>query len=499
MDKQLKQEIALIGSNPFWPSANGILRAHDDTLLEQGGGNGIWIYDKLEKDDAVFSDLQKRKLAVIGRPWSITPASDTPADQNVAEQIEQQLQKLPFNKICLGLLDAVLKGFAVGEIVWNVDNNQIIPRKILMRDQRRFHFNERSELLLITWNNLYPGEPVPDRKFIVHRHGAKDDNPYGIGLGSALFWPVYFKQHGTQFWAAYLERFGQPGLIGKTPEGTPESERKLFLAILQDFAQETHMVIPEDYAVDLLEAGKSGGGTVSFEGFCQYNDNRITRIILGDGDLNSGRGGGALAAAAIIRNEVRLELVQADADLLADTLNESLLTWMTEFNFPGTTPPRIKWDVTLPEDLKAKAERDLIICNMGFEPDPEYINRTYDGAWRKKPAVPPTIKPDSGARGDSASAEELPALYTEGDPANRASVGQSAIDAIHPPDDLLQKAMDVLLQPVMDKLQNGSTPDEIVDWLPTVYPQMNRDELSAILARALFVSRLWGAVSAQSS
>ncbi|MBF0096244.1 MAG: DUF935 family protein [Magnetococcales bacterium] len=498
MDSRLKKEVAAIGNNVYWPAAAGILRPHDDTLLQEGGSLGLWIYDNLERDDAVSSDLQKRKLAVIGRPWAVEPASDAAADQEAAEMIGEQLKKLPFNKICLGLLDAILKGFSVGEILWKVDGKRIVPRKILMRDQRRFYFNAQSELLLISWNNLYPGEAVPERKFIVHRYGAKDDNPYGVGLGSILFWPVYFKQNGARFWSTYLDRFGNPALIGRLPSST-EEERARFLAILRDFSQETNIVLPEGYEIELLQAAATGGGTLSHEAFCKYNDNRITRTILGDGDANSGRGGGAMAAAAIIRNEVRLELVQADADLLADTLNESLLTWITDFNFPNANPPRIKWDVTLPEDLKAKAERDKILYDMGYKPDLEYINRTYDGAWSERPvtATPPVSAATTDGTTASTPENELPSAFAEPSPDSALQAAQAVVDAATPPDDLLQEALAPIIQPILDRLQDGATPQEMMGWLASTYPQMDTSQMTELLARAFFAAETWGRLNGQ--
>ncbi|WP_227657693.1 DUF935 domain-containing protein [Candidatus Magnetaquicoccus inordinatus] len=499
MDGKLKKEIAPIGGNIHWPAVAGILRPHDETLLQEGGSLGLWIYDKLEQDDAVASDLQKRKLAVIGRPWAVEPASEAAPDQKAAELVERLLQKLPFNKICLGLLDAILKGFSVGEIIWETDGKFIVPRKILMRDQRRFYFNERSELLLVSWNNFYPGDTVPAKKFIVHRYGAKDDNPYGVGLGSILFWPVYFKQNGARFWSTFLDRFGNPALIGRLPNGT-EEERARFLAILRDFSQETNIVLPEGYEIELLEAAKAGGGTLSHEAFCKYNDNRITRTILGDGEANSGRGGGALAAAAIIRNEVRLELVQADADLLADTLNESLLTWITDFNFPNAIPPHIKWDVALPEDLKARAERDKIIHDMGFKPDLEYINRTYDDAWSERPTT--TLSAQESATGGTVAPTatgDQPGAFAETAPSSKLQDPQTVVDAAIPPDDLLQKALAAIVQPILDRLQDGATPQEIMGWLAATYPQMDTSQMTELLARAFFAAETWGRLNGQGS
>ncbi|MBF0424812.1 MAG: DUF935 family protein [Magnetococcales bacterium] len=508
MRAAMRQELAQLGQNPFWPATNGVLRSHDTTLLRYGGAQGIWAYDLLEMDDAVHANLQKRKLAVVGRPWNVEAASEETKDQAAAEAIEKILHALPFDRICGNLLDAILKGFAVAEVVWEARDRLIIPQKILSRDQRRFHFDLESQPLLATWENIYPGIAVPERKFIVHRYGAKDENPYGLGLGAQLYWPVWFKEHVNEFWSTFLDRFGNPGLVAKYPAGTDPAQQRELLEALKNWGQETAISVPDSMLIELIEAGK-GGGADSYFQFCTYQDNRISRIVLGETDVSGKQSGGAIAAAAIIRNEVRLELVQADASLLADTLNNTLIAWLCDFNFPNVTPPRIKWDVTLPEDLKTKAQRDLILTQMGYEPDLEYINRTYDGAWRKRAAPTPQMavgeppKPGMETGGNPqieglpndtgvSVAEMLPSLYAEA--GTEAVIRDAArLEALIPDAAALQAASEAMFEPILARLQTGATPAEILGWLAETWPQMDFGVLEGMLDQAaLSALRLGG-------
>ena len=62
---------------------------------------------------------------------------------------------------------------------------------MVKRTHRRFVYvqddDQAPELRLLTRADMQRGVPVPDRKFIVHRVNAEDDNPYGIGLGLQLY------------------------------------------------------------------------------------------------------------------------------------------------------------------------------------------------------------------------------------------------------------------------------------------------------------------------
>lgn len=93
----------------------------------------------------------------------------------------------------------------------------------------------------------------------------------------------------------------------------------------------------------------------------------------------SGLGGGGQAS---VHNSVRKELSQADADLLSDTLNNTLVRWIVELNLPNALPPRVYRDFSEPVDMKARAERDQIVATMsGLKPSVKYIQETYGGEW----------------------------------------------------------------------------------------------------------------------
>lgn len=133
---------------------------------------------------------------------------------------------------------------------------------------------------------------------------------------------------------------------------------------------------PEGMAIELLEAKRSTAG--SHEAFCRYLDEQIGLIILDDAP-GAKDSGGALASAAILRNEVRLELVAADADLLSATLNQTLLTWITELNVLDALPPTVWRDVKPAEDLKARSERDKNLASLGYRPTRKHVQEVYGG------------------------------------------------------------------------------------------------------------------------
>jgi phage gp29-like protein len=443
-------EIATVEKDITFLAFQGILRPQDDTLETRGSGKTYKIYDEIERDCHAYGLLQKRKLAVIARPWQVDPASEDPLDVKAADMVRAALQAIGvpdendpgeqvvvasnFDLVCYNLLDAILKGFAVGEIMWAYDKRlkQIVIREIRPRNQRRFNFDKEYKLRLKTWAQLIPGEEIPPRKFIVHTFGAKDGSPYGLGLGTRLFWAGYFKRKNTTFWLTFLDKFASPTAVGKYPTGTSTTDQDKLLAALCAIAHDAGVTVPDGMVIELLEATRSG--TASYEAFCRYMDEEMTFAVLGESPGSKGSGG-ALASAAIAREEVRLELVQADSDLLSATLNATLSPWLTAYNCPGARPPKIWRQVKKPEDLKERSERDKNVASIGFRPTQAAIEEAYGGEWEPVAPIGAGLAETAPAKITGKPAGQVPTDFaetdTERDPlaAETAQLGKRAAPA----------------------------------------------------------------------
>lgn len=309
----------------------------DDTLAARGGVKGLKIYDEIERDTHAWAVLQKRKYELIGREWLVDPASDDDGDIEVAEFIRDTLGRLPFDRICLDLMDATLKGFSVCEIVWQERDGKIIPAEIVSLDQRRFIFDADWRLRLLTREDMIGGEPVPDRKFIVHRFNVKGNNPYGLGLGSILFWPVLFKRQGYSFWLKFLEKYASPTPYAEAPTLLPKQQRDL-LSALERISQGSAITVPIGTKLNFLEATRAA--PASYETFARYWDEQISETVLGE-TLSTNIGSVGSQAAAQVHTEGKSQIIDADGDLLSDTLDNTLIKWLVEFNFPGRANPRV--------------------------------------------------------------------------------------------------------------------------------------------------------------
>ena len=517
--KILTSESAPRAKNPHEHLYMGILPT-DDALLRTKGAGDVDFYRALVSDDAVFSCLQKRTLAQISRPWSIIPAAGVEADGEIADILTQALTRARINATVEGLMEALITGFSVFEIVWAYEDGHWLPARFIGRDPSRFVWAETETtgqygLHLRTRAEMIRGEPVPPMKFIVHHARTRDGNPNGESLGRQLYWPVYFKKRAVIAWNKLNDRFGSPTPWGRYPRNASAEEKTTLAAALAAFSNDGYIATPEGTMIELLASSMTGNVTSQRE-LCNYMDDAIAAIILGKERVQNN--GGAQAAAAIEREAVRLELVRADAELICDTLTSTVIAWACELN--GWPPHQFTRPVTPNIDRESESRADATIASMGYRLSLDAVREKYGEGWDEYDphahASPPSAvchKPPSQREvappkavtegGRPRGALDAPKSHAAdaGTPADPAASFAAATVNAHPIDRILATAVgdwrDVirpLADPALDLIDRaraeGWPVDKIVSALAALPADMNAAPLAERLARATLTARI---------
>ena len=277
-----------------------------------------------------------------------------------------------------------LTGYKPSEIMWDASEGDVWISEFRGRRPSRFVFGMDYALRMLTPSNMIDGEPVPDRKFVCLSYGGHDHNPYGLGLGYQLYWPVWFKKNGVRFWMTFAEKFGSPTAVGKYPSGTSDPDKDTLLAALSAIQQQTGIRIPDTMSIELLEAKRAGDA--SYETLCDYMDRCIAKVVLGQtltSEAGGSKGEGSYALGKV-HDAVRGDILKADADLQCECNNRTVVKWLVDYNFPVSgrgAYPKV-YRRTEPEaDLKPLAERDkILLVDMGLAKRvPEsYIEDAYN-------------------------------------------------------------------------------------------------------------------------
>lgn len=408
LPSNLTSEVASIKRDPYLPYLYGDrLEPRDETLINRGKGGSVRayeIYSDIIKDCHASAILQKRWMEVIGREWDVSPATDSRADKKAADLCRDILQNLAtrsqqvessketeitigggFDATCLDLLPAILNGFAVSEIIWEQDGQIIRPAEIIQRDVRRFSFGigERGyKLRLLTQDNLFDGEPIPPRKMIIHRFnsGGMTSDPYGLGLGTRLFYPTFFKRNTVKFWLIFADKHGSPTAVIKHPQNANEAQKATYRKALRAIAQDAGILLPENVAVEFLEASRSSSINC-YSDLVNFCNTEMSKAVLGETGSTDQSSGGGSRARDEVGNSVRIAIAKFDADLLSDTLNRTLLTWITRLNFGDDVAPPKVWrkfpELEEKEDLNGRIGRDKQLFDLGFKITKEKVDQVY--------------------------------------------------------------------------------------------------------------------------
>lgn len=491
--KPVLNEIATVNRDPLFMDYIGrTLLNPDKTLKSEGGGKGIELYEDLMRDPEIRQAMQTRRLAITGREWEVIPVSDRRQDQKIAEFVTKALKRCNFDNSRKALLSAIVLGFKVAEIIWEYAEGSIWIKQIIGKPSRRFTFDLQNNLRMLTIKNMIEGEELPQRKFQVFSWGSDNGSPFGFGLGSSLYWLDWFGKNSLKFWMIFADKFGSPTAIGKYPPGTQKDQQDALMSALEAIQQESAIKIPDTMVIELLEAARTGS-VDTYERLCNYLDTKKTKLILGQ-TLTSEVGDKGSYAASQTHNDVRKEIVKADADELCESLNGQLIKWLVDYNFPGVTEyPQVWVRTEDEEDLKPLAERDQILVNIGVPVTKKYFYDTY-GIPEPKEGEETVSAPNVGA--GLKPAQGIDQQFAEGKP---FTPDQQAIEDLkNSTVENWEEMLQPMIEPIMQMIEDSSTLDEVKAKIMEAYGIMDDSKVADLLAKAMFNADAFGRLNAGS-
>jgi len=316
-----------------------------------------------EKDGHLASVLQTRKLAVIGLPRKMLPYGDDPADLEAAELVDELLEGLDLDDVLLDLLDAVAQGYSIAEIVWEL-GARWRPVAVEHVAPGRFAWDLGLPRLL-TDAEPSKGQQLAGNKFVVHVHKARSGVPYRGGCMRPAAWLYLFKNYALKDWVQFVEIFGHPLRLGKYDPAASKEDRDALLAAVQSIGTDAAGVIANTTSIDFPSGTGSGTGSVDlYDKLLDYLDRGLSKIVLGQTLTTDTSGSTGTYAAGSVHNQVRRDLLEADARALARTVQRDLIRPLVGFNLGWERTdrlPRLEFDVSEPEDLKALADTYAVL------------------------------------------------------------------------------------------------------------------------------------------
>ena len=456
----------------------GLLQAlpNPDAVLRRLGRRQD-AFDRMLYDAHVMGEMRSIRAGLLGVPWRVVPGDESRAAARAADLARDVFSRPPapgaaWEDVMWTIAGAVFRGYAVHEVVATTDGRFTVPAEVVDRPQRRFVFDQAgNDLRLLTRSHPMDGEAVPETTYLVTRHMATYDNPYGVAVLSGVYWPWRFKYSGFQYFERLARRFGMPWPVGHHAGGPDRAAEMadLLMKMLRDGVAAVHT----DEKVELLSI--TGQGRSAQERLISTCNREMSKALTSQTLATEIEGEGSRAASETHR-EREQAVSKADRALVSRTLTE-LCGWLTAWNFPDRVPaPAVEF-----YDEPTAREGWARVLNIARG----YLRIPAAEAYERLNIRPPVAGEDLL---DAASGGADPGGMEFG--RGRRGALSAVIEAID--GDEWRDLAEPLVGPILRRA--AADPEATMADLAALYPDMDADALEERLARLLFVADLWSRV-----
>jgi phage gp29-like protein len=141
-----------------------------------------------------------------------------------------------------------------------------------------------------------------------------------------------YKNLPLRDWLSCSEKFGMPGIVGRTDATLDSPEWNEFAAAIKDFSQDWSAVFNRSNSIELIEPKNQGEGM--FASLVDKMDRAMTALWRG-GDLSTMSVRNA-AGASLQQNEADI-LEMDDAQMISETLTTQVSRYVLQYHF-GDAP-----------------------------------------------------------------------------------------------------------------------------------------------------------------
>ena len=377
-------EGSLTGVRSSWGAvsvASGLTPSALAGIIRDANAGNLYAYltlaEEMEERDPHYSSvLRTRKLAVLGLDVKVEPASDSAEDIRLADEIKALVRSPKFEDLQGDLLDALGKGYAVAEIEWQ-RGAKWIPTEYKFRDPRFFapDINHPETFRIIDESDPVNGLAMPAGKFIIHKPKLKSGLSIRGGLARLVAFSYVCKMYGIKDWLAFAEIYGIPLRVGKYDSNATDADISILRNAVSSIGSDAAAVLPEDMQIEFEQIASAASGSDVFEKLVSWIDRQVSKAVLGQTMTSDD---GSSKSQASVHNEVRKELIEADAKQLAQTINRDLVKPFIDWNFgPRENYPRISIRLPEKEDLISLATNVEKLIKSGLHLDADEVREKF--------------------------------------------------------------------------------------------------------------------------
>lgn len=493
--KHLTREVAGPSTirNPFDMTsvATGLTPHKLATILQEAAEGDMHAYltlaEEMEEREPHYSSvLRTRKFAVCSLDISVEQTTEN----KLTEEIQQLVETPEFADMMSNALDAIGKGFSVNEIIWDQSGSIWKPIDYKWRDPRYFMFRKDNpeELRVLDESNLADGIPIPPYKFIVHRPRLKSGLTLRGGIARLVSFSYLCKMYGLKDWMAFLEIYGVPLRVGYYEGNINEKQEEILRRAVYEIGSDAAAILPRSMEIEFVQVSHTASGSDAFARLVEWIDRQISKAVLGQ---TMTADDGSSHAQAQVHDEVRQDIIDADAKQLATTINRDLIKPYIDLNY-GVQKEYPKISINLPETYNTEflAENLAKLVPLGLQVSQQEVlsklglSEPQEGDKLLAVATPEPEKDKPEKKDnnqDKANNQQQTCSHC------RATNSQQP-DDIDELEMLLlkdwQPQLDPITDPVLKAINQAKNYEEIQTLLPELLNKMDKTQLTESLTKA---------------
>jgi phage gp29-like protein len=432
------------------------------------------LWEAMERRDPVLCSLaSKRKKAVARLPWEILTIEDSPEAARQKEvllyfynhlratTVLEQNESGGLSLLIRHMMDAVGKKFAVHEVVWTLGPDGV---KANFRFCPLWWFeNKTGSLRFLSQDFATDGEEMQEGAWLV---------TVGEGIMESCSVINTLKSFPLKDWATYSEKFGLPGVLGKTSAAVDSPEWEAMEKAVESLMNDWAAVASNTDQIELIET-KGGTANLPFPPLVEYCD-RAMAVLWRGADLSTLSQGQAGVGASLQGDETDL-LLEDDAQRISETLNEQVDKFVLRYAF-GRDVERLAYIKILPPS-KDQFDKEIKIDDFMIRNQiPLSLSALYERYGRAQPAPADAIirQPVQPQPRELANVRErtLSAMAGVGEFKQRAlpALAQSTRDALKP---VASKLQAIYL--ISDQGEQRKALEQLLKEIPALQTSINAD------------------------
>ena len=351
------------------------------------------IYRDTDADGHLSGCVRQREGFVMAKSFKLVAA-----DGNESDEALHYFDQSWFKQLCRLALDSVYWGHSLielGDIVQDGDGCacysgvRLIPRKHVIPEYGRVVKQVGDD-----WKTGIDFHHPPFSSWLIEA-GRPDD----LGLFLKAAQHTIPKKNMLAFWDTFGEIFGMPMRIAKTASRDNKEIDRLNRMLVEAGASQT-AVMPLDTELEFIESTRGDAYNVYNQRIDRANS-ELSKLIIGQ--TMTIEDGSSLSQSQT-HLQVFQNLVEEDADMLRDVVNNQLLPRMVAHGFP-LQGFRFDWDYSTDYTPEQQVAYETMVADR-YDVDPSYFAEKYSMPVGERRNNMPVMEPQEDSDDNSHTNEK---------------------------------------------------------------------------------------------